>query len=219
MPTASFDPPGIEDAIRYLAEAAFKPLRLRDVDSRLYRLGDIEDEFAINADDAEDLSPRMLVLLEKLFALWESERDRLRHAHTDAQVIADAWQELKDSRAQIYPKSGYADESEVILVMRGEPDWGLFSVILPSVTLAPSDRRHWTYSLLGLPGWLYSMLLEHVATHPSPHADPHTILSSPLVGVGPEEREVLIGLWDDRPDSELFDLPTTLATARMLLAS
>jgi hypothetical protein len=200
--------PGLLRVTAELENLKSEPLRLHQLDARLMRLQDLENEFLITDDQYDLMSEQQREIWGRYISAWSAERARIRHAHSDPGVIADTWEALERVWQLAFPGREPSRE-KVLCVLQGEPDLELTEIILPEVTVAPRGRSRWQWSLLHCPEWLYEALQAFVE-------EVEARLSAPLKGLTPAELEFITALWEDDPKALYFKLETALEAARNL---
>ena len=200
-----------------LATFASTPIRLREISSRLQTLDEIDMQFEFTEDERNCLSGTVLcVYIEALDLLFDEKR-RTREAHCSETVIADAWEEARVSAREAFPGRPLS-EKELLVVLRGEPDWDVTEVLLPLMTVAPligpASRRRWRYSLLRCPEWFYWLLQDKVDG--VRFTDGVPVLGDPVSIADSQNTDTIIALWDETPSSIYFDLAEAASAARSL---
>jgi hypothetical protein len=200
-----------------LVALATSPLRLRELDSRMQTLDEIDMQFEFTEEERAGLSGSLLRLYIEALSLFFDERRRTRDAYHAESVINDAWAEARACVHELFPDRPLS-EQELLVVLRGEPDWDVTEVLLPLLTVAPlvgpASRRRWRYSLLRCPEWFYWLLQGRVDGVKFPDGIP--VLGHPVTLVDDQDAETIIALWDETPSSVYFDLAEAAFAARSI---
>jgi hypothetical protein len=200
-----------------LVALAASPVRLREISSRMQTLDEIDMQFEFTEEERTGLSgPVLGTYIEALDRLFDEKR-RIREAYSSKTVIDDAWSEARAVVREMFPGRPFS-EKELLVVLRGEPDWDVTEVLLPLMTVAPlvgpASRRRWRYSLLRCPEWFYWLLQGKVDG--VKFTDGVPVLGDPVTLVDDQDAEMITALWEETPSSVYFDLAEAASAARSL---
>lgn len=183
------------------------PLRFRGIDSRYEYLDELELEFTFTESQITSFDPQTASDFLSYLGLWHAERLRLNLSRTDQGVLSGAWYEAREEFRRIFPGELF-DETPVLAVLAGEPDWDVSEIILISTTLKPYvslfSSRQFRHALLEVPTWFYRVLHHRITLAPPLRGE--FPLSEPLAGLDADLREIVVALWEDSPSSEFHDL-------------
>lgn len=219
-------------AIIEMSSLASTQLRLGDIDSRFIQLGDIEDaclgelenEYGNGLEKYTKFSEHDCDTVETYHRLWNQEHQRLRMAGDDKVVIQDAYTELSLKWYKTFKDSVFSEEM-VLYVLAGEPSDNLYSIILPTITLSPTNEVSWRHSLLHSPLWIWQIIEQSLSRFGDEHTlakdylteNRRKILSDPVSGLSSAEVETIAVLWDHKPTSIFNDLDNLISSVKYLV--
>lgn len=186
-----------------------RPLRLTEIDVRLVRFGEIEDETIIS----EEQYQRMTVGQRRVFDEFVTELHRqsttVRTAHTQPSVIADAFDVLETAWRERHGNP--LDRSTVLVVLRAYPLPELLAITARAATVLPgrstSPQRSSRVGVLRCEAWYHQVLLDELGARR---------LGAPLRDLSLEEQEAVLALWDEEASSEFHDLQHVIDAVRRL---
>lgn len=192
-----------------LADMGSVPLRLRHIDDRLVRFGQIEDEVLVSEEQYQRMSAGQRRVFDEFVAELHNQRATVLRAHTDPGVVADAFRELENAWSL---RTGVPVVRDTVLaVLDGYPVAELFSITSRAVTAVPRvDRMHRSTPRIGVlrcEAWYYHVLLAEVGPKR---------LRGLLRGLSVDEQDAVLALWDDEKSSEFHDLDRVLDAVRRL---
>ena len=195
------------EVIAELVALGETPLRLADIDARLTRFGQIEDEFLISNEQYQNLDYRQRAVFDAFLQEYHKQSTAVRFAHSAPGVIEDAMLELETAWRSRQPGTE-PDRAPVLAVARRCSETGLLAIAISSSTVLPrgASRSHGT-RLLRCEQWLFGVLAESVSTGR---------LRTPLTGFTEDEYEAILSLWEEDPTSEFHDPGSVLEAVRRL---
>lgn len=213
--TATVPPAGegfsnrLRDITEELAAMGSQPLRLAQIDTRLVRFGEIEDETLISEEQYQRMSGQQRRVFDEFIDELHRQRATVRSAYTQPGVIADAFDELEASWRERH--GDHVDRTSVLVVLHAYPVPELLTVTARAATVLPQPGTGRQSSSRGgvllCQAWYHQVLLEELG---------HRSLGEPLRNLPPEEQEAILALWDDEPSSEFHDLGHVLDAVRRL---
>ena len=190
-----------------------RSLRLRDVDDRIRRIGELEDAVHAAWKTGQGTRPPAAALRDSFVAVVEERRRELALASLSPGVVADVVTELEIRWRDLCP--GMVPESAAVLVvLYAHPDDPLLGSLASSSALRPTRRTgrvprasRRAPLLVSCPEWCLRLF----AADPGPRG----------VGVAhhvrdADERDAVASLWDEDPSGGFHELATVLSAVRLL---
>lgn len=186
-----------------------EPLRLAHIDTRLLRLGAIEDEIFVSAKQYHRMSIEQQRVYDDFFDEFRKQSAAVRTAHTQTGVIADAFNKLETEWCTRH--RSHADRTAALVILRKYPSTELLLLTSYAATVAPTprgDRRVVpSVGILRCEEWYYRALLDEIGPR---------YLGEPLRGVSAQEQDAVLALWDENESSDFHDLENVLDAVRRL---
>lgn len=195
------------EVIGELSAMGETPLRLADIDTRLARFGQIEDELMISNEQYQSMDDHQRAVFDAFMQEYHEQSTVLRFAHTSPGVVEDVMCELETAWRSQQPGTE-PDRSPVLAVAHRCSETGLLAIAISSSTVLPrvATRAHGT-RLLRCEHWLFGVLADSL---------PPRRLRTPLTGFTEDEYEAILSLWEEDPTSEFHDPGTVLEAVRRL---
>lgn len=186
-----------------------EPLRLAHIDTRLLRLGAIEDEIFVSAKQYHRMSIKQQRLYDDFFHEFRKQSATVRTAHTQTGVIADAFNKLETEWRTHH--GSHADRTAALVILRKYPSTELLMLTSYAATVAPTSRGDRRVvprvGLLRCEEWYYRALLDEIGPR-------H--MGEPLRGASAQEHDAVLALWDENESSDFHDLSNVLDAVRRL---
>jgi len=199
----------LREIIEELATMGATPLRLAQIDVRLIRFGEIEDETMLSEEQYRRMTDGQRRVFDAFSAELHRQKVIVRSAYDQPEVIADAFSTLE--AAWRLRNGGHVDRSAVLVLLRAYPRNELLAITTKAVTAAPgsgaSRRSGFLGGVLRCETWYVDMLLAELGSR---------YVSEPLRTLSIDEQDAVLALWDDEKSSEFHDLHHVLDAVRRL---
>lgn len=195
------------EVIAELVAMGDAPMRLADIDDRLTRFGQIEDEFLISNEQYQSMDDQQRAIFDTFMHEYHKQSTTVRSAHTAPGVVEDAMRDLEKAWRSRQPGTE-PDRTPVLAVAHRCSETGLLAIAISSSTVLSrgTDRARRT-RLLRCEQWLFGVLAESL---------PPSRLRTPLTGFTEDEYEAILSLWEEDPTSEFHDPGSVLEAVRRL---
>lgn len=186
-----------------------QPLRLTQIDARLVRFGEIEDETLISEEQYQRMTVGQRRVFDEFIAELHKQSTTVRSAHSQPGVIADAFEELELSWCR--HQGSHVDRAVVLVVLHAYPVPELLAITARAATVLPhrngSRQGSPRGGVLRCEAWYHQVLLEQLGPRR---------LGAPLRDLSAEEQEAVLALWDEDESSEFHDLQHVIDAVRRL---
>lgn len=183
-----------------------RPLRLADIDRRLIRFGEIEDETLISEEQYQRMRPAQRRLFDEFITELHRQQATVRSAHTEPGVIADAFGDLEHLWRLRNPDVEPSRELSLAVLAR-TPEDELLAIAVKASAARTGTTRTSRPILVAAECWL----LDLVASSGSGRQ-----ITSLIANVAADEREATVSLWEDDPAAEFHRLDAVLDAVRRL---
>lgn len=181
-----------------------RQLRLADIDARLVRLYEMEDQGLISEEQYQRMDVPARRTVDAFASALVHQRSVLRDAYEDPVVVADVFAVLEESWRRANP-ARICPRGEVLVVVGRLQANHQLAITAPFLAARPRAGGHRSI-LLRCEEWYFEMVTALGARHVGP----------PLRGISPEERDAVTVLWDEDPASEFHRLDTVLDTVKRI---
>lgn len=196
----------LTDLTEELRDMERRPLRLSDIDTRLERLGGMEDEGLLSDEQYRALLLDERRVVDEFSSLLVRQHGLLRGAYADPGVLADMVAVLETRWSQKHPTRA-VPRAVVLAAVRGRSSDAFVDAVAVTKTVRGIVNGN-RCALLKCEAWFLELLRDSYGTK--------RLASVYVDELSADDVEAIVALWDEDPSSDFHRLDVVVEAVRRI---